>query len=443
VGIAHPTNMNTLERFLIQASGGERSILEKPECATERGKYAMIGATVIFNGVLAYISGGYALFTIFRSLPVALSLGAFYGAIILNIDRFLVATTYKKEKPSWSDYTNLGIGLGLAISMSFVVVKPLEIKIFEQPILTRLHQENLRVAEEMQSQLDVKYSELDDLRKQRQTIVNQVNQKQQRRDQAFAEAMAENDGTKGTLKAGRGPVFAEKFRESQKLDQDYSKFAEQSETTLQQLDQRIAVLTQKRDEELEFFVTRQRQDEGLITQLYIHHVLTQENPTLNVASWAITILFIVLDTVPMLAKALMKRSIYDAILEGLETKGFHQQKYQSKMEVAQETFKYQQYEEALKVAFSHPKQAQILEEIAEKIVENSRHQLMSYVNQYRYPDAELYRQVKEAYHQEIKDLIQEEVKRRIVETRANNSFESILQEIRLEMNNLTENNHHF
>ncbi len=57
--------MRSPEQFFLFCSGVEPSILEK--CFSDRNKYAGVGATVFFTGVLAFFSSGYALYTVFES----------------------------------------------------------------------------------------------------------------------------------------------------------------------------------------------------------------------------------------------------------------------------------------------------------------------------------------------------------------------------------------
>ena len=63
------------------------------ECPqSEHNKYVGIGATVFFTGVLATISGGYALFSVFKSVYPAIAFGIIWGMVIFNLDRFIVST---------------------------------------------------------------------------------------------------------------------------------------------------------------------------------------------------------------------------------------------------------------------------------------------------------------------------------------------------------------
>ena len=136
--------MNLIQRFFIGCSGAVKDIIE--ECPTEWTKYVGIGATVLFTGLLAFFSGGYALYTIFRNanldtvdtgaLLFAIPFGMLWGAIIFNIDRFIVSTFYKKDernvlKRLGRDFLQAFPRIVLAAIIAIVISKPVEIKIFE------------------------------------------------------------------------------------------------------------------------------------------------------------------------------------------------------------------------------------------------------------------------------------------------------------------------
>jgi Domain of unknown function (DUF4407) len=58
------------------------AILRTWDCSTEHNTYAGIGATIFLTAVLASLSGGYALWTVFQSSPYAISFGLLWGILI-------------------------------------------------------------------------------------------------------------------------------------------------------------------------------------------------------------------------------------------------------------------------------------------------------------------------------------------------------------------------
>ena len=117
-------------RFFLFCSAADVELLNK--CPnSEVNKYAGVGATVFFTGILACASGGYALFTAFDSIFLSVILGILWGSLVFNLDRFLVSTI-KKSRGKFQEVVQITPRLLLAVLLSLVISVPLELKIFEQ-----------------------------------------------------------------------------------------------------------------------------------------------------------------------------------------------------------------------------------------------------------------------------------------------------------------------
>lgn len=113
------------------------------ECDTEFSKYFAIGATVFFTACFAAVSGAYALFFVFSGSSYAIwasiCFGILWGMTIFNIDRYLVISIKKENKPGKELITALPRIL-LAIMIGIVIARPLELKIFDKEIKEGLKQ---------------------------------------------------------------------------------------------------------------------------------------------------------------------------------------------------------------------------------------------------------------------------------------------------------------
>lgn len=113
------------------------------ECDTEHSKYFAIGATVFFTACFAAVSGAYALFFVFSGSNYAVwtsvCFGILWGMTIFNIDRYLVISIKKENKPGKELITALPRIL-LAIMIGVVIARPLELKIFDKEISEGLKQ---------------------------------------------------------------------------------------------------------------------------------------------------------------------------------------------------------------------------------------------------------------------------------------------------------------
>ncbi len=133
--------MDRMYDFLIWCSGADAEILALEDCRTERQKYVGIGATVLLTGIFAFISGSYALYRVFINVPgsslLALLTGAIWGLTIFNMDRLMVGSIRKTDSKSQQLIAALP-RLGLAILISLVVSKPLEVRIFSDRIAVQI-----------------------------------------------------------------------------------------------------------------------------------------------------------------------------------------------------------------------------------------------------------------------------------------------------------------
>jgi hypothetical protein len=103
----------------------------------ESSKYAGIGATIFFTGVFAALAASYALYTVFDNVWIAALSGLIWGLMIFNLDRYIVSSM-RKEKNSWREFRTALPRIVLAVLISIVIAKPLEMKIFDKEIQSEL-----------------------------------------------------------------------------------------------------------------------------------------------------------------------------------------------------------------------------------------------------------------------------------------------------------------
>ena len=63
--ITKPLKLSKIYRFFCWCSGARLYLLK--DCPTDYNKFFGIGAVVVFTGIIATVSGAYALYTIFES----------------------------------------------------------------------------------------------------------------------------------------------------------------------------------------------------------------------------------------------------------------------------------------------------------------------------------------------------------------------------------------
>lgn len=160
-----------LNEFLWICAGANRKVLR--QCPTDYAKYAGIGGTILFTALMAMLSGGYALYSVFDNELTALGFGFFWGLLIFNLDRFIVNTMYSDGKVtiSWQEFTSGLPRIIMAIFLGIVISTPLELKIFEDAI-------DIRIEQDKESLLNERISgtihERDSIAQKRDEILNGV-----------------------------------------------------------------------------------------------------------------------------------------------------------------------------------------------------------------------------------------------------------------------------
>lgn len=131
--------MNKLNRFFWFCSGAHIPTLEK--YSTEQNKYTGIGATIFFTGLFAALSGGYAMYFVFKgddlAVVFAIIFGFLWGAAIFNMDRYIVSSINKSASTN-KQILQATPRILLAIMIGIVISRPIELKIFDKEIKERL-----------------------------------------------------------------------------------------------------------------------------------------------------------------------------------------------------------------------------------------------------------------------------------------------------------------
>ena len=145
-----------ISNFLIFCSGSDRGIID--QCPkSERNKYASIGATVFLTALLAAISSGYALYTIFRgeeyAITAAICFGIVWATIIFNLDRYIVSSL-RKEGNWKKELLYATPRFIIAILISIVIAKPLEVRIFASRIEQQIFKNKIQELENEKLSLD-------------------------------------------------------------------------------------------------------------------------------------------------------------------------------------------------------------------------------------------------------------------------------------------------
>lgn len=347
-------------RFLIWLSGVKPQVLKT--CPSEQTKFVSVGGTVLTTALMAVVSCTFALhMALGLAIVASVVAGLAWGFAILNLDRYLVASTVRQDR----FLQNLAVVLPrllLAILLGFVIAEPLVLRIFSQEIAAEQQVINQEKRADFESRLttDPRFVRLERDKERvaaleaivsgkAASVVDEdpaVKSAQARVDQlegSYADAekavIGEKEGTSGSGKAGAGIAYAEKVAARDRIGAELSQARAQLNQSRQQTSARLAgadesrrtdaskelatlsarvIRTEaERDGEQATFTRASRDDNGLLARMEALDHLAGRDGALAVARWLLTLCFIAIDCLPVLVKLFMsvgKPSLYDRML---------------------------------------------------------------------------------------------------------------------------------
>lgn len=328
-------------RLLWACAGADEQILLR--CPnTDRVKYQGLGGVVLATGVLAFLSGSYAFYTVFSpktgtaladtpthwpSVAAAMAAGVIWAAIIFNIERFIVSSTGKGDGTDAITLDELVKAIPrivMAVIISFAMSGPLETRVLQSEIAAQLEleqREHARALNETSSErtaarktellgkIDEAQGRLDDRTKyfegRRTEILGQ------RKD-----LEAEAEGQTASGKAGRGPAWQDKKETLEKLEAELE--ADRAAETLksapveadiQRWRAEVDALDAGLEEEKDRNAKAARQLDGLLARVRIAEEIG------GGVVWAIRALLLCVELGPIFFKMMVNRSAYDYLEE--------------------------------------------------------------------------------------------------------------------------------
>ena len=301
-----------LQRFFIFCSGSDTSILDN--CSPgERTKYAGIGATVFFTAVMATIASAYALYTVFDNYASAIFFGTIWGLLIFNLDRFIVSTLRKRDN-FFDEFLQATPRIALAIIIAIVIAKPLELKIFEKEIDQVLLTEKNEMTLSNKEQVSLQYvPAIDQLKSEINFLKEEVSVKESEVNALYDTYIAEAEGREGTMLLGKGPVYKEK---REKHDTELAALEQLRKTNNEKIAAAENQIQQLNNEYQSKVTTTQPIIDGFDGLMARVNALN-ELPWLP--SFFIFLLFLAIETSPILAKLLSPKGEYDLKLQEQES----------------------------------------------------------------------------------------------------------------------------
>ena len=316
-----------LKQFFILCSGADRDLLES--CSEgEQTKYVGIGATVFFTAVMAFLASAYALFTVFDSIYPALIFGFVWSLLIFNLDRFIVSTIKKRDR-FFDEFLQATPRIALAIIIAIVISKPLEIKIFEKEINTVLLKEKNEMELANKKQVGNYFkSDLDKNKAEIAGLKNDIVAKEKELNALYSTYITEAEGTSGTKKLGKGPVYKEKREKHDATLKEFEVLKATNETKIAEKEKIGKQLQADLDKKVSQTQPIIEGFDGLMARINALNKLPW------MPSFFIMLLFLAIETSPIIAKLLAPKGEFDFKQEEAETAmkaTLEQNKYQREL----------------------------------------------------------------------------------------------------------------
>jgi hypothetical protein len=341
-------HFTALSRFLIFCSGADKSLLA--HCPnSDVVKIQGIGGVVAATGLLAFLSGSYAFWTVFGpseelmggGAPAAgamsglvalgaigaLVFGLIWSLVIFNLDRFIVAASGPgdgKDTISFAEFRTALPRLIMAVLIGIVLAAPLEIRVMKSEIDAALTLAQLDKVQELNARTDAKLKNESDrfdaeLARVSAAVAARESKvtalEQQREDVQNKLAVEIGSGGTGRVK-GDGPVAAALRASLRDVESRLEQARAEVKPQVEGLERERVSLQGRKDKmevkrEVEYEINRKNagRDNGLMRRIELAH---EVSPT---ASNLLMLLLIVIEVAPIIFKLMLIAGPYEYFTE--------------------------------------------------------------------------------------------------------------------------------
>jgi hypothetical protein len=313
--------LNKLRNFFWLCSGVVIENLKKIE--TDHVKYASIGATVFFTGLLASLSGGYAMHYVFNNYWVTIPFAILWGLIIFNLDRYIVSSLIKPAASGKGAFIDF-FGeippaiprLLLASVIAVAVSNPIELRLFQKEIDTQISEdlEKFKIDYNSNSIYKKEIAKIKTDQKSEKISIDLSNKEAQIAS-LEADYVKEIQGITGTKKYGYGIAAKtiEATLKKLKTEADSIKRTYNTKDTTNLA--KIAKLELDHTKNFDSELKNRTENVGFLARNMALGKLQASSGVVWATSWFLKLLFLILEISPLLVKLLSPKGIYDFQLE--------------------------------------------------------------------------------------------------------------------------------
>jgi hypothetical protein len=315
-------------RQLWKAAGADATIMQR--CTySDHVKYAALGGIVVATGLMAALAGGYAFYTVFQpkgnamedsfdltTLLMSAGFGFFWGLMIFNLDRFIVASTGKGDgteritgQELMGALPRIFMGMIIAISIS----KPMEIRIFKTEIDIALHERQIEQAEDYKKKTEALYTgQIAEAEGQIATLKKEIDEKIAKRDEVANKLEEETAGRAGSGISGMGPTSRMIAQNLDRQENELKALRERNEPEINRLQKKVNNTRADMEDKLAQNVKVASGLDGLLERIKLSHEISG-----TTISLFITLLFMSIELTPIFFKLMLIKSPYDYLSDNV------------------------------------------------------------------------------------------------------------------------------
>lgn len=303
--------------FLWWCSGAYTDLLRK--YPSEHTKYAGIGGVILATFVLAAISSGYAVYSVFGNWYWTVAFAIIWGLIIFNFDRFLVSTMRKYGVSVRKQLLLAVPRFALALLIGITIARPLELKIFEKEIDVKVaqnrHDKILLNDSLLQKELQTAQTEAQQERGRLMARKGMLEDTLHTLQQAYIQ---EADGTGGSGKRGIDKLTKLKMEAFNNASKQFAPELKQLDSSIHYQDSIINSQLAGLDVKKKNYEAELQTKVGFLERNKALADLSREESSVWWSSLCISLLIILIEIGPILSKLIMNVGPYDIALSQME-----------------------------------------------------------------------------------------------------------------------------
>jgi hypothetical protein len=305
-----------ITRFTRWLAGVDDDILEScPE--GDRRKYSNLGVFVFFSFCVGYMVFSYLAGIAGQGSFSIWIVGLFAGLFLAAIDRLLMVNL--KWAGSWKSTVVLSLPRVLiTLFIGILVGEAVCLHVFEPEIKKQLALDKGKALAQITTSSSAAFGEIERLEDDNKSLLQQIEEKEHERSILYGAFIGEAEGTSGTKKFGKGPVYHEKKEQYDLVENEFQNISTTNNEKIGTNNKRINQLKEKRDESINDARQSLPENSGILLNINALDEFTSSSGELLFWRIMIILFFCAVDSAPVLMKLLSlspQPNVYETKIE--------------------------------------------------------------------------------------------------------------------------------